>query len=173
MPLNTFVIVDANGKSRMVACALISGERTEDYEWVLQSLLEANDQLAPGVILVDEDPGMEAACESQIPTTTIINCIWHLTFLNLPKNLRGALRSSNWDDFVHRFWVARNTLTADEFDRRWSALIQEFGVATNQPGVESYLRRLSDRRQHWAWPWVGTQFTAGMQSTQRVERKFN
>lgn len=36
MPLNTFLIVDSNGNSRLVACALISGEMTEDYEWILQ-----------------------------------------------------------------------------------------------------------------------------------------
>lgn len=140
IPLNVFVIVDTNGKSRMVACALISGERTEDYEWILESLLEANNQLASGIILIDEDPAMEAACESQIPTTTIINCIWHLASLNLPKNLCGALGSSNWDSFIHHFWVARNTLTASEFERRWSALIEDFGA--NRPRVESYLTRL-------------------------------
>ena len=39
--------------------------------------------------------------------------------------------------------------------------------------VEAYLRRLYDRRIHWAWPWVRTHFTAGIQSTQRVEKTHN
>ncbi|KAF9344046.1 hypothetical protein BGX26_004879, partial [Mortierella sp. AD094] len=28
---------------------------------------------------------------------------------------------------------------------------------------------VSNSGSHWAWPWVGTKFTAGIQSTQRVE----
>jgi hypothetical protein len=67
-----------------------------------------------------------------------------------------------------RFWEARNALTPDEFERKWSALIRDFGEGRG--GVKSYLLRLSDRRERWAWPWVGTHFTAGMQSTQRVEK---
>ncbi|KAF9190431.1 hypothetical protein BGZ49_003692 [Haplosporangium sp. Z 27] len=34
----------------------------------------------------------------------------------------------------------------------------------------SYLESLYERRFYWARPWVGTVFTAGTQSTQRVEK---
>ena len=93
MALSTFVVVDANAKSRIVACALVSGETTEDYEWILEQLLESSSGVAPGVLLVDEDPAMEAASANIIPQTTVLNCIWHLGSLNLAKNLQGALRS--------------------------------------------------------------------------------
>jgi zinc finger SWIM domain-containing protein 3 len=168
MALSTFVVVDANAKSRIVACALVSGETTEDYEWILEQLLESSSGVAPGVLLVDEDPAMEAASANIIPQTTVLNCIWHLCSLNLAKNLQGALRS-DWQTFLPRFWTARNALTPDEFDRMWSALARDFG-GRNRTGVESYLQRLYDRRQRWAWAWVGSHFTAGMQSTQRVEK---
>jgi hypothetical protein len=62
-------------------------------------------------------------------------------------------------------------LTINEFDKKWSAIIDDF--ATNQPKVTAYLTRLFDRREHWAWPWIGIHFTAGMQSTQRVEKTHN
>ena len=64
MPLNSLVVVDANSKSHLVASALLSGETTKDYEWLLQQILEANNQLAPNLLLVDEDPAIEAACAS-------------------------------------------------------------------------------------------------------------
>ena len=146
----------------------MSGETTEDYEWILEQLLESSSGVAPGVLLVDEDPAMEAASANIIPQTTVLNCIWHLGSLNLAKNLQGALRS-DWQTFLPRFWTARNALTPDEFDRMWSALARDFG-GRNRTGVESYLQRLYDRRQRWAWAWVGSHFTAGMQSTQRVEK---
>ena len=99
MPLNSWVIVDANGKSHLIACALTSGETTEDYEWILHQLLQANNGIIPSVILVDEDPAMEAACASTIPDTYVVNCIWHISSLNLNKNLHGAM-GSHWENFI-------------------------------------------------------------------------
>ena len=125
MLLNSLVVVDANSKSRLVASALLSGETTKDYEWLLQQILEANNQLAPNLLLVDEDPAMEATCASQIPTTIIINCIWHLGSLNIKKNLHAALRSA-WENFNSCFWSARNTLTPNESEEKWSAIINNF-----------------------------------------------
>src|SRR5579871_2814999 len=77
MPLNISVMIDTNGRSRIVACALVSGETTDDYEWILQQLLDATDGIALRVIVIDKDPAMEAACINQIPDTSIIYCIWH------------------------------------------------------------------------------------------------
>jgi hypothetical protein len=85
MPLNVFVIVDNDGKSRLVGCSLVSGETIQDYEWILQQLLDANDNLPPHVILVDEDHAMEAACGNIIENTILMNCIWHLGHQNLNK----------------------------------------------------------------------------------------
>ena len=36
--------------------------------------------------------------------------------------------------------------------------------------IKNHLQRLYDRRFHWARPWTGTCFTAGVRSTQRVEK---
>lgn len=91
MPLNVFVVVDTDGRSRTVGFALVAGETTEDYEWILRQLLAANDNLAPHAIIVDEDLAMEAACANVIADTILINCIWHLGHQNLNKNLHGAL----------------------------------------------------------------------------------
>jgi hypothetical protein len=166
MPLNVFVVVDTDGKSRAVAYSLVGGETTQDYEWILRQLLEANDGCAPNIIIVDEDPAMEAACSSIIGDTVLINCIWHIGHQNLARNLRGPL-AVRWNSFISAFWAARNSITEPEFERQWTNEILPFGE--EKPAVQAYLGRVYDRRRHWAWPWVGTKFTAGMQSTQRVE----
>lgn len=166
MPLNVLVIVDNNGKSRLAGCSLVSGETTLDYEWILQKLLEANNNTAPRVILVDEDLAMEAACANVIKSTILLNCIWHLGHQNLNRNLHGAL-GKDWEAFISSFWVARNAITEQEFEHRWLKDVTVFGAG--KPKVQVYLDRIFQRREHWAWPWVGTRFTAGMQSTQRIE----
>ncbi|KAF9992878.1 hypothetical protein BGZ80_008377, partial [Entomortierella chlamydospora] len=49
----------------------------------------------------------------------------------------------------------------------WEAICREFG--DDDEKVSRYLQRLYDGRFQWAWPWVRTSLTAGMQSTERVE----
>lgn len=166
MPFNAIVIVDNSGKNRLVGCSLVSGEHTKDYEWILRQLLMANDNLAPHTIIVDNDHAMEAACASVIGRTVLLNCIWHLGHQNLGRNLRGAL-GKDWQAFISTFWTTRNALTVVDFENRWSQHVKVFGV--DKPDVEAYLEWIFKRREHWAWPWVGTRFTAGIQATQRVE----
>lgn len=166
MPLNVLVIVNNDGKSHLVGCSLVSGETTQDYEWILQQLLEANDNLPPHVILVDEDPAMEAACANIIGSTILLNCIWHLGHQNLNKNLHGAL-GQDWEEFASCFWRAWNAITESEFEHRWLKEVAVFGVS--KPKVQGYLERIYEHCEHWAWSWVGMRFTAGMQSTQWIE----
>jgi hypothetical protein len=161
-----FVVVDNDGKNRLVGCSLVSREKVEDYAWVLQQLLNANDNLPPHVILVDGDYAMEAACDNIIESTVLLNCIWHLGHQNLSRNLQGAL-GRDWDAFISAFWTARNSVTDQEFELRWKEDVEGFGA--NKPSVQAYLGKIFERREHWAWPWVGSRFTAGMQSTQRIE----
>ncbi|KAG0075275.1 hypothetical protein BGZ93_004236, partial [Podila epicladia] len=87
MPLNVLVIVDNNGKSCLVGCSLVSGEKIEDYKWILNQLLAACNNLPPNVIIVNEDPAMEAACANVIGGATLLNCIRPLRHQNLNKNL--------------------------------------------------------------------------------------
>lgn len=166
MSMNAMAIVDNDGKSRLVACALTAGESKEDYAWVLTQLMAATGHNAPAAIILDEDPAMEAACSSVLKSTVLINCLWHLGCQNLQKNLRGRL-ANEWIPFSKVFWATRNTFTPQDFEKSWNSFVKPFG--TGRPQVEEYLERLYKNRSHWAWPWVGSTFTVGMQSTQRVE----
>lgn len=167
MPLNVFVVVDTDGKTRLVGCALVTTETTGDYIWILRQLMEATNEQKPGVVMIDAEAAMEAACRTVLPDTRIVRCIWHLTAQNLPRNLSSRLGKDNFPLFKKAFWIARNTITEREFEIQWDRLVERFG---DNPEVTSYLTRLKGSCRQWAWAWVGSRFTAGMQSTQRVER---
>ncbi|KAF9404889.1 hypothetical protein BGZ76_006763 [Entomortierella beljakovae] len=61
----------------MVAGALVSGVKTEDYEWILEQLLEATNEAAPGIIM-------------------------HLAYVNIRPKLHGAL-GADWDNSSFHF----------------------------------------------------------------------
>lgn len=195
MRLNCFVVVDANFKTRLVACALTRRESEEDYKWILGQLRKASGGILPRVLMVDEDYGMDSACPAVFEQTHIINCIWHIN-KNVQKHLSPALGEESFQSFKRQFAQVRDSITITEFEAAWGQLLNKYGgdgdgeVVIENDGrraaagesdgnplytgiVGKYLLKLYRRRHHWAGPWVRASFTAGMRSTQRVEMTHN
>jgi len=177
MKLNCTVVVDANFKTRLVACALSAHETETDYHWILEQLKKATGYLEPKVIMVDEDTAMDAALPEVFPRTHIVNCIWHI-HENIRRHLSSPL-GRRFDAFMARFRQVTDSLTPAVFDRHWLKLLEDFNnQKSDKPddeklyvgSVGKHLKRLYERRHHWAGPWVQASFTAGMRSTQRVEK---
>lgn len=169
IPFNVTVIIDADGVSRVAACALICSEESGDYEWILTRLLQVGKK-PPNVLVVDEDKAMRSAYKAVFgESTRIVGCIWHFAG-NIPKNLSklSSDEKSRWENFKIDFWRARDSVTTAQFDMQWKLIMEKYGF--NNERLRDYLMTLCERRYLWAKPWVGTIFTAGTQSTQRVEK---
>jgi hypothetical protein len=161
-PLSLFILVDNEGKSRLGAQAFLNDETQESYEWILQQTLDATGS-EPRVIITDMDPAMDAACKIIYKNAYHVHCIWHLS-QNLPKRLKSKLGSTNFKEFINEFWKARNSLCVDVFEQRFQALLEKY------PDAHDYLQNtIYSTRQSWACAFINRIFTAGMQSTQRVE----
>ena len=105
---------------------------------------------------------MDAAIEQIYETAHPIHCIFHISE-NLPKNTKSKL-SNQYDDFVRDFYHCRNSLCEELFYERWSKLTEKY------PSVKDYLMRaLYPSRQAWARAFTSRIFTAGIQTTSRVE----
>ena len=75
---------------------------------------------------------------------------------------------NKWDEFCRNFDKVCCSTFEGEFEARWAELIRKY--VPDHSKIEKYLNGLYDERYTWAWPWVRTVFTAGMKSTQRVEK---
>jgi hypothetical protein len=97
-----------------------------------------------------------------MPTTFHLYCLHHLD-TNVNSNLRSTL-SQVWDQFRNDFWALYRAVSPSEFDRLWKQLTSTY------PAAQPYLdEELYPGRQHWAWAWVGSIFTAGARTSGRVE----
>jgi len=161
MPLSLFLIVDNNTKSRLVAQSLVSDEMVETYKWILECTKKAT-MTEPMVFVTDADPAMDAAVVQIYDTAYPIHCIFHISE-NLPKNLKAKL-GNEYDSFVRDFFLCRNSLCEELFHQRWAKLIEKY------PNANHYLMRaLFPSRKSWARAFTSSMFTAGMQTTSRVE----
>ncbi|RHZ72158.1 hypothetical protein Glove_245g27 [Diversispora epigaea] len=161
MPLEIFIIIDNKCKTRLVCQTLVSDETLDTYIWILKCIRRATEQ-APIVIFTDADPALNAAIPIVFPKTYPAHCIFHIA-QNLPKNLKGKL-GERWNDFIKQFYQCRNSLCKLLFKQRWNQLLNDF------PTAKDYLLRTLDRRcKSWARAYLYKIFTAGIESTSRVE----
>lgn len=69
--------VDADGKTVLVAQALLDGKDTDSYRWVFQQLKKQLNGLEPSVIMSDGDPAIAAAIATEFPNSRHCLCVWH------------------------------------------------------------------------------------------------
>jgi MULE transposase domain len=67
--LALLVVVDNNTKSRLLAQYLLEDETTESYEWYIDCIIQATNNIAPICLFSDADPALMNAISSKIPTT--------------------------------------------------------------------------------------------------------
>ena len=158
MYLTLLIVVDNNTKSHLVTQCLSEDETIESYEWFFDCLLQTTNNNPPVCLFSDADP----AVASKFPETHHFLCIFHIQE-NLQKNLAGKL-GKEYQSFYKEFLHTRNSSFADDFYRRWIRLLEKY------PQAQEYLNRSLNNCHHaWARCYQIKSFTAGIQSTQRVE----
>ena len=158
-----FVVIDNCNRSRLVASALLEDEAEDSFIWTLKMINKCTGDLIPQVIFTDSDLAIASAIRSEFPISVHCLCLFHID-LNIKKNLRNKLNSSEFMEFRKDFFICRNTLVAELFESHWEALKSKYVLA------ESYIKRqLDPSKTKWAVCYINKQFTAGANSTQRVE----
>ena len=144
----------------LLAVALSSKERTQDYNWQLQQYLEAV-SIPRQLILTDADPGVTASIAEVFPLARHLWCLWHI-HQNLQKNL-GRLLDTDYSQFQADFKYVQANISKDIFDEQWEQLLEAW------PQARPYLdEQLTPNVRFWAG-YAHDRFSTGALSTQRGE----
>ena len=163
MALSLFVAVDNNYKTRIVAQVLTKYENQADFNWIFQCILQASNNLLPKVLFTDSDPAIIAAVQVVYSQTRYLLCIYHL-LENVKKKAKSKLRGDMVKSFVTDFYIMRNSYSEEQFNAKYHEMLTKY-----EP-CRSYLeKRLYFNRRYWARYEIAKMFTAGIESTQRVE----
>jgi len=161
MLLCIVAVIDNNYRTRIVASAIIENETLDTYSWIFENIYTETG-ISPDVAFTDSDPALIRAIMDTFPNVQHLSCIFHID-LNLRKKLKGKL-GSQFEEFRQKFYTCRNSLCKDLFERRWSQLVEQY------PATVKYLSEtLYVNKESWAIPCKHKHFTAGAQSSQRVE----
>ena len=163
MALSLFVAIDNNYKTRIVAQALTKYENQTDFNWILQCILQATNDLPPKVLFTDSDPAIIAAVQVVYPQTRHLLCVYHL-LENVKKKAKSKLRGELVSSFVTDFYTMRNSYSEEQFDKKYQEMLIKYEPC--RPYLE---KRIYPSRDSWARYCISKIFTAGIESTQRVE----
>jgi hypothetical protein len=165
LPLNIWVVIDHQNKTRNIAYALHTSETMDDHRWVLQHLFAILPPMLPGsphprAYFSDFDLALSGVIASFD--------VWHGLCLhhmgdNLTKNLAPVL-GALFRPFQDMFWQVYHAISPSAFQIKWNQLLIDF------PRSRDYLERVFwPTRERWAWTWVSTRFTCGVRTSGRVE----
>ncbi|XP_077220183.1 protein FAR-RED IMPAIRED RESPONSE 1-like isoform X2 [Tasmannia lanceolata] len=161
-PLATFVGVNHHGQSVLFGCALITDQTTASFVWVFKTWLRAMSERPPMAIITDHNDAMKAATTEVFPETRHRFCLWNI-LKQVPKKLGDICRAD--DKFMKEFSECiYDSMTSDEFERRWQQMIEGFDLAKDE-----WLRTLYEDRRQWVPTYLKDTFFAGMSTSQRNE----
>ncbi|CAG8677989.1 14116_t:CDS:2 [Funneliformis caledonium] len=118
-------------------------------------------RVSPKSFWTDSEPGLINAVSQVFPITPHFYCLFHI-WQNVIKHLKAKL-GSNFNHFAKAFYICRNALCVEIFEKCWKLMIENF------PKCENYMARLYTNRISWTKAYLPLQFNAGIQSTQSVE----
>ncbi|XP_074373813.1 protein FAR-RED IMPAIRED RESPONSE 1-like [Apium graveolens] len=132
------------------------------FEWVLGTWLEAVEGKAPLAIITDQDQGMAGEIQSQLPNTTHLLCLWHISNTFPEKPSTYYAKEEFKGDFKNCIY---HSLTEIFFEVRWKALMLKYKLKDN-----TWLQDLYKLKHKWIDAYTRNIFSAGQKTTSRSER---
>ncbi|XP_077245563.1 protein FAR1-RELATED SEQUENCE 4-like [Tasmannia lanceolata] len=162
LPLAMFVGVNQHGQSMLLGCTLITKETKTSFVWVFKTWLRAMFDQPPMAIITDQDNDVKAAIAEVFPETHHRFCLWQIR-KKIREKLGHVCRTH--EKFLQKFdKCVYDSMTADDFERRWRKLIVNFDLTRDE-----WLQTLYQDRQQWVLAYLKDAFFAGMSVCHRSE----
>lgn len=162
MPLVSFVGVNHHGQSILLGCGLLGDEAPASYVWLFKAWLEAMSAQPPKALITDRSNSITAAVAEVFPGTRHRFCLCHIC-KKVSEKLGYLWRTQA--NFMKKFYKCIfDSLTEDEFEKRWSKFIQHFGLMSDE-----WLQGLYDDRRKWVLVYMKDTLFAGMSISQHGE----
>ncbi|XP_028803320.1 protein FAR-RED ELONGATED HYPOCOTYL 3 [Neltuma alba] len=162
LPLALFVGVNQHYQFILLGCALISDESVATYSWLMRTWLKGVGGHAPKVIIFDHDKALKSVILDVFPNARHSMCLWHVLG-KVSENLAGVIKQhenfmAKFEKCIYRSW------TSDEFEKRWSKIVDRFGLQEDE-----CMQSLYEDRKFWVPTFMRDIFLGGLSTVQRSE----
>ncbi|XP_076930607.1 protein FAR1-RELATED SEQUENCE 5-like [Bidens hawaiensis] len=136
------IVIDNHCRNVTIGSALLSSEFIEYYSWLLKVFLDSFD-IAPKVVVTDQDPTMKQAISLVLPNSRHRLCMWHI-MKKLTDKVSAAL--CNNEDFKCKICdiVWMDAISQSEFETQWELIMKEYDLETN-----NWFSNMFEMRYDW------------------------
>ncbi|KAK4486595.1 hypothetical protein RD792_006846, partial [Penstemon davidsonii] len=145
-PIVLFSGVNCHLCTCIFGIAILYSETIESYRWLLQTFRESMNGKSSIAVLTDHDASMRAAVLHEFPEAKHRLCCWHIS-----RNAESNIKTGDFSTMFSK--LMKRPCPIDEFEERWSELIEEYGVTNHQWVLEIY-----SKRNQWAEAFFRGQF---------------
>ncbi|KAJ4970510.1 hypothetical protein NE237_003609 [Protea cynaroides] len=161
-PFAPIVGVNHHLQTILFGCAILLTETENSFAWLLRTLLNAMYGRHPATIITNPNVALTKAIERVLPKTHHRLCLWHI-FQNATKHLNHLYKIE--DDFLADFkQCIYDSRWSDEFESRWSSLLDKYELRDNE-----WLDNMYEKRHKWVPVYSRYIFHADMTTMQRSE----
>ncbi|XP_062191257.1 protein FAR1-RELATED SEQUENCE 5-like [Phragmites australis] len=162
MPFAPFIGINRHAQSFQLGCAFLRDEKTDSFVWLFKACLETMKGKAPLNIITNQDGAMRRAIELVFPNTNHRNYQWHI--MDKASGTIGPYISFN-QELKDEFTDCINySVTPEEFEAKWDAMINKYGLGDIQ-----HFQHLYSIRKSFVQTYYMHCFYPFLQSTQRSE----
>ncbi|KAL6653059.1 hypothetical protein ACP70R_011984 [Stipagrostis hirtigluma subsp. patula] len=154
--------INGHGKAIVFGWALLEKEKVETFSWLFRTFLEAMDGKKPSVIITDQDSAVTKSIAEVFPSVFHRFGMWHV-MRKATDELGGPManRSGVEAELTH---LITNSLTTDEFEDGWKAMLEKYGAAAN-----AHLNLMYQTRLMWVPVYFKHAFCPFIRSSGRSE----
>lgn len=156
-----FVGLNNHKKNIMFACAFLSDETIESFEWLFTIFKKSMEGKCPVSMFTDQDLAISNAIERVFPYTRHRLCLWHL-HENAVKRFGKLKGDRNFTDLFEK--CLSGCSNEVEFDNCWSSMMSTYNLQDH-----SWFKRLYMLKDKWSTSFNKKYFSAGIKSSQRSE----
>ncbi|CAN6303481.1 unnamed protein product [Urochloa humidicola] len=164
MPFVPFVGLNHHRSTTIFACAIVSHETVESFQWLLRTLVAAMYNKEPRSIITDGDRAMRKAIRVVLPNTDHRLCTWHIE-----RNAAKFLHHSMLPGFRRLIYMRG---TPETFETRWKSFMKQHiktGKRRRRRKHHRWLTKMYIIRRLWAASYLKNKYFLGAKSNQRSE----
>ncbi|XP_035841548.1 uncharacterized protein LOC110900200 [Helianthus annuus] len=170
MPFIQIVGMTPTNKSFIIAHAVVSKERGDNFVWVLERVKAMLDEcMEPRVILTDRDLALMGACAKVFPDASRLLCRWHIQ-QNVMKYCKGAFTDDDWKKFMSFWGTLIESPSIPIYDYHLRNMRKRL-VECKRSRVFKYVydNWLKDYKEMFVFAWTDKRRNFGNCTTNRVE----
>lgn len=162
VPFATFVGVNHHKQPVLLGCALIADESEASFTWLFQTWIRATSGRQPLSVIADQDFAIQRAIAKVFPGTHHRFSLWQIKAKEQEHmGLIGNGFTKDYEKCVYQ------SLTVDEFDTAWNALLNKYGLTGN-----AWLKEMYEKRASWVPLYLKGTFFAGITMNESMDSFF-